>query len=331
MNRTQILVISVFVLLVAVIAEHIYVNWGLITVHVKGQPLSAVIASIQRQGHAHVQTDLALDTPVTMDVDKVPLPDALETLSGLTGSRWRLLYFVAGDKATLQNAETSWSATGQRPDGWRMVSFPMGNMMAAGDDDGPPPDPRQDVWSIKTAAPAPVQDFLAEGAQATDAGFAFPEAWNPNVTSTPSAGPVAKVVPKLISYAGGKTDPVFFLSKPFRRQRAAEGDDNGATMRPLGDFPRIDPEIVAARAQAQINKLPADQRAEAQSLFDKFKAVRALPEDQRRAAMQQLMQDPLVQQQMANRLDSRDARMGHQQRVDRARNYVNRKLAAQGK
>ena len=87
---------------------------------------------------------MPLDTPVTMDVDKVPLPDALETLATVTESRWRLLYFVAGDKAALQAAETAWSASGQTA-GWLEDGFlPHGQYgLHPDDDDSPPPDPRR--------------------------------------------------------------------------------------------------------------------------------------------------------------------------------------------
>jgi len=287
---------------------------------------------MERQGHAQIQTDLPSDTPVTMDVVKVHLTDALETLSVVTESRWRLLYFVAGDKSTLKTGELSWFS-GQRPDGWKMVSFPMGgNMFALGDEESAPLDPREDVWSPKTAAPAAVQTFFTEAAQLTNAGFAFPEAWNPTVKSTPPSGNVNRVIPKLISAAGGREDQIFFLSKGARRgpRNADRGD--GPTMG--GDF-RPDFDLLAARTQAEINRLPADQRVDAQANFDTWQAFRksleTMTDEQRRAAIQARMQDPQVQQQMADRMDARDSRMNHDQRIQHFQNYVNRKLTAQGK
>ena len=101
MNRTQLLVITVIVLLLFAIVYHVWAGWGLITIHAKAQPLGKVIASMERQGHAKIQTDMPGDTPVTMDIVKFPLTDALETLSVVTESRWRLLFFVADTKDTL--------------------------------------------------------------------------------------------------------------------------------------------------------------------------------------------------------------------------------------
>ena len=331
MNRTQLLVITVIVLLLFAIVYHVWAGWGLITIHAKAQPLGKVIASMERQGHAKIQTDMPGDTPVTMDIVKFPLTDALETLSVVTESRWRLLFFVADTKATLKSAELSWFG-GQRPAGWKMAAFPMGNMAAAlGDDeDAPPPDPRGDVWTPTTAAPAPVQTFFTDAATLTNAGFAFPNDWNPTVKSAPRPGTVEHVIPKLVSAAGGREDELFFLSKPPHRGPRDANAGDGAT----GDF-HFGPDLMAAHVQAQINRLPEDERATAQANFNTQRAfwqsLRDMSDDERRQAMQQHMQDPLVQQQMANRIDGQDSRMNHDQRMQHFANMVTRKLTAQGK
>jgi hypothetical protein len=331
-NRAQLLAIATVLLLVFAIIHHIWANWGLITIHARQEPLGKVIASMERQGHAKIETDIPGDTPVTMDVVKVQLTDALETLSVTTDSRWRLLYFAAGDKSTLKSAELSWF-DGQKPDGWKMVSFPMGGMggggfFASGDDDDPAPlDPRGDVWTPQTAAPAPVQNFFLEAAQLTNAGFAFPATWNPTVNSAPHPGTVNRVVPKLIRAAGGREDEVFFISKT-RRGPRNPADATADTFRP--DF-----DLLAERTQAEINRLPPDARSEAQANFDATqafrKSLRNMTDDERRQAWQQHLQDPQVQQQFASQMDSRDSRMNHDQRMQHIQNYLTRKLTAMGK
>jgi hypothetical protein len=331
-NRTQLLALATVFFIVFAVVHHIWANWGLVTVHAKEQPLSRVIASIERQGHAKIETDISGDTPVTMDVVKVPLADALEVLGTVTEARWRLLYFVAGDKSVLKTGESSWFG-GQRPDGWKMLSFPMGgNMIMLADDDPPVLDPRGDTWTPKTAAPAPVQSFFQEAAQATNASFAFPTDWNPTVKATLAAGTVEQVVPKLVSAAGGHEDQMFFLSKGGRGGPRRGGGNDGPTMG--GDI-RPDFDLMAARAQGAINRLPPAQRSEAQSNFDTEQAFRKslanMTDEERRAAFQQHMQDPMVQQMMQNRQDSREGLMNHQQKVQRFQNIVNRKLAATGK
>jgi len=335
-NRSQVLVIATVLLLLFAIVYHVWAGWGLITIHAKQEPLSKVIASMERQGHARIETDLAADTPVTMDVVKVPLNQALEVLSTTTDSRWRLLFFAAGDKATLKQGETAWFGGGQRPDGWKMLSFPMGNMVLVDDDtaDTTPPDPRTDAWNPKTAAPAPVQTFFAEAAQATNAGFAFPESWNPTVSSEPPSGVVQHVVPKLISAASGHEDELFFLSQ---NRRGPGGPGGGRFGGGDGGGPglQLDPDLFAARIQSQIDRLPPEERTEAQNNFDAERAFRAslknMTDDERRAAWMAHMQDPAVQAMMANRMDGRDAQMNHDQRMQHYSNYVNRKMQITGK
>ena len=333
-NRTQFLIIFTVLFLLCAIIYHVWADWGLITIHAKGMPLGKVIASIERQGHVKVETDMSGDTPVTMDVVKVHLNDALEVLSTVTDSRWRLLFFVAGDKGTLKSGEDSWLA-GTPPDGWKMLSFPMGNMIPTTSDDADPapPDPRTDAWTPTTAAPATVQTFFAEAAQATNAGFAFPEDWNPTVNSAPPSGVIQHSVPKLISAANGHDDEVFFLSQNMRRGPGGpQGGGPGAT---AGGFGQFDPDLLIARVQSQIDRLPPEQRPEAQANFETERAfwtsLKNMNDDDRRAAMQAHMQDPTFQQIMANRMDSRDAMMNHDQRMQRYSNYVNRKMSITGK
>ncbi|MGA3171773.1 MAG: hypothetical protein ABSE62_12260 [Chthoniobacteraceae bacterium] len=329
LNRTQILVVTTVFLVLFAIVYHIWADWGLITIHANKMPLGKVIASMERQGHANIQTDLELDTPVTMNVVKVQLTDALETLSVVTNSRWRLLYFAAGDNATLKNGEKLWFS-GERPDGWRTVSFPLGGMFSFtdSDEDDTPPDPRLDVWTPKNPGPAPVQDYFKEAAELTNAGFAFPGDWNPTVKSPPNAGEVSHVVPKLIRSAGGRGDPIFFLSEGGRGGgRGGYGD--GAIMN------GPDPELLAERTQNEINKLPDEERQEAQQNFDTERAfwqsLQNMSDEDRRAAIEAHLSDPAVQQAMQDRQDSRDGRMSHDQRMQHFANYVNRKMSITGK
>jgi len=330
LDRTKILVTLTGVLLVFAFAYHIWANWGLVTIHAKQQPLGRVIASMERQGNARIETDISSDTPVTMYFDKLPVADALQILSRVTDSRWRLLYFVAGDKSSLKTGEAAWFG-GQRPDGWKMLSFPFGGVTMLVDDDAPVLDPRDDLWAPKTAAPAAIQDFFKEAAQATNASFAFPADWNPTVKSAPSSGKVIKVVPKLISAAGGHEEQLFFLSKSGRRGPRPDGGD-GPTM--AGDF-RPDFDLMAIRVQGEIDRLPADQRSQAQANFDTERAfqqsVAKMSDEDRRRAWQQRMQDPQVQEQMAARMENRDSQTPHQQRLQHYQNYVSRKLTAMGK
>jgi hypothetical protein len=321
------------VLILGAVAYHVYADWGLVTIHAHQMPLGKVIASMERQGHAKIETDMPQDTiMVNMDVVKVPLVDALEKLSVVTNSRWRFLYFVAGDKATLKKGEDAWFS-GQHPDDWTMVSFPFGNQAIQLDDGDPPVfDPREDTYTPKAKAPDKIQTYFLEAAQLTNAGFAYPDSWTPTVNAVPDGGAVQKVIPKLISKVGGHSDQIFFLSLNGGGGRGPGGPGGPGGGGPMAGF---DPSLFEQRVQDEINRLPPEEKSEAQNNFDAEKAFRAslanMTDEQRRDAFMARMQDPAFQAAMMNRQDARESAMGHDQRMQRFQNYVNRKLSITGK
>jgi hypothetical protein len=70
----------IFVLIVANIISYIFSGWGLITIHVNNAPIAQVVKSIERQGWVTIYSDLDPGSTVTMDVIRVPLPEAMATL-----------------------------------------------------------------------------------------------------------------------------------------------------------------------------------------------------------------------------------------------------------
>ena len=66
-------------------------------------------------------------------------------------------------------------------------------------------------------------------------------------------------------------------------------------------------------------------KADFDAMRKTFEEVRALPEDQRRAKMDELMNRQDMQDKMAARQDSRDARQSPQQREQRMKAYIARK------
>ncbi|MEI6493162.1 MAG: hypothetical protein WCO94_11490, partial [Verrucomicrobiota bacterium] len=79
-NRKTLLLATAGAVLVLAIAWYFWPD-GLITLDFKNAPVSKVIASIQRQGHVRIGTNVPPETPVTIQMKRVPLMDALETLS----------------------------------------------------------------------------------------------------------------------------------------------------------------------------------------------------------------------------------------------------------
>ena len=327
-NRKTWLVAAVLMLVAVKIVWYYYSNWGLITIHADKQPLSKIVSQIQWQGHVTLKTNLDPSTRVTMHVDRVPVSDALETLSVVTESRWRLNYFLAPDKAALR-AGIEAIAAGNKPDDWKVIYYPFPQMFVP--ENGIIPDPRRDEWPAKAPEEATLQANLDGAAKLAHVGFALPEKWNPAIASPPTSGLVSQAVPKLAGKAHGRMEPVFLLTKNERRQGRGEGGPPDGGPNWGGGGQGRDPDAMAERALAEINRLPAGEQAAAKAEFDSrqafFKQLRDLPPDQRRAKMQELMNDPQMQDQMDKRQAQRDARNTPDQKLQRAQNYVDRKQA----
>ena len=335
MSRTRNLILTVALLAAGNVAWYVWSHWGLITVHSHGRPLGEVIRSIEKQGRARIATDRDLTLPVTMDVEKVVLAEALETLSTVTDSRWRLAYFVAGDRPSIDGALTG-IVSGQRPEGWKTSFVPLPPIGI--DEPAVPLDPRRDRWETKTPPEQTLQAFLDQAAQSVSASFFVPVAWNPSVSKPPKSGPIRQSLAKLASATGSKYEEVFLLQKSGRGARDQNDDEEGP--RPMdfsgpggGGRGAFNREAMQERIKAEIEKLPPEKRTAAQKEFDErramFESLRDLPPEQRRAKMEEVMQNPAAQERAENMQSARDARRTPQQRVDRAQRYMERKMQAQ--
>jgi hypothetical protein len=340
MNRNRWLLLTVFLLMVGNFIWNVWGRWGLITIHSKGDPLSKIIHQIEKQGHVTLKSNIDPSTPIKMWVTEVTLADAMETLSAVTESRWRLAYFVAGDKSAISGALGAF-ASGQKMEGWKSVYYPL--MIGRGqEEEEVPVDPRKDPWNVKPVTDPTAQSYLEQAARSVSASFMFPENWNPPVKSPPNSGPIAKTLPKLASAAKGKYEEVFLLQK---RQRSANrpererGDDDGPRFasndgeegRGRRDFNR---EAMEERMQAELAKMSAERRAAMQREIDARKAffdsLRDLTKEQRDARIADMMQQPDVQARMDNAQANRDSRSSPDQRMSRADSYLSNKATATG-
>lgn len=343
MHRNRWLIPTTILLVLVGVAHHIWANWGLVTVHSTTEPLSKVIRQIEKQGRVTIKTDLDLNTPVHMNVDKVVVTEALETLAAVTDGRWRLAFFVAGDKATV-SAGLAGITAGQKPEGWKIAFVPAPPI---GDQPDLPPDPRAAVWTVSAPAEPKVQAYLDAAARQVSAQFLFPESWNPEVKSTPKSGPISKVLPKLVSAVDGQSAAVFLLQKGGGRFAGGPGGEDGGgrpdaradaprptdgTARPDGPGGRnggFNREAMEERMKAEIAKLPADQRPKAEAEMEErrafFDSLKDLTPEQRRAKFEEMMSDPSRQEKMEARMAAEDARRSPQQRLERSKKYVERK------
>jgi hypothetical protein len=319
MQRNHWLLLTVVLLLVGNIVWYVWSHWGLITVHAKNQPLGEVIRSIEKQGHVTIKTNLDLAKPVQMDVDKVALAEALETLSVATDARWRLAYFVAPDKGTI-DAVLANIGNRLRPEGWRTMYVPL---PPVGTEPEVLPDPRKDSWAVKPAKESTLQSYLEQASRNVSASFFVPEQWNPPITSPPGGGAIANALPKLVKKAQGKYVEIFVL----QGSRFAENDSRGRGGED-NDFRGAFRDAMEERVQNEINKLPVEERKVAQQEHDErknfFEGMKDLTPEQREAKVQEFMSDPKNQERMENGNLARDARRSPQQRMQRGKQYLQR-------
>ena len=347
MNRQKTIISATVLLLLFAVVYWVWSNWGLITVEVNDKPLAEVIRSIEKQGGIVLKTNMDPARAVTMHVHKVPLTDALESLAAVTDSRWRLGYFFGPDSATLKGAlETI--AGGKRPEGWKRFDVPLFGRPGSLGDEAVPMDPRHDTWAVKEPEDKTLQGFLQAAATGVSASFTCPEQFNPAVGKAPSSGEIRKSAPQLAKTAGAKMEEVFLLmGRPQGSETAdARREDDG----PPGGFggpPRErsssgggrtdggrgpNPSQMRERQLAEIAKLPADEQAVAKAEFDErdkfFAEMRDLPDDQRRAKMDEFMSKPENQDRMADRQAMGGERKTPQQRIAKYQSYVAKKQAA---
>lgn len=345
MTRTHWLLLTVLVLAVASGINHWWSGRGLVTIHCEDWPAPKVAREIERQGGIVLKTNLTADTKIRMHVDKVPVAEALETLATVAEARWRLA-FVFAPKLPEAHAALASFVAGQRPEGWKMQFLPM--FIPMGEESGAAPDPRADPWAVKPADKPEFQAYAEQAARSVNAAFAFPESWNPAVKKPPGSGPISDAAPALAKAAGGRVIEVFIIEK--RQRDLADNVRPDGEARPPGDGgpqlgfgrrgPRPDGEnrpeptdeerekmraAFSQRMQAEIEKLPPDQRAAAEERRKFFESLRDLPPEERRAKMEERMSDPAMQERMEQRMSEHMARMTPDQRVQRAKGYVQHK------
>ena len=326
-NRKTILLAAAGVLLVLAAIWYFWPD-GLITLDFKDAPVTKVIASIERQGHVRIGTNVPPETLVTIHMKKVHLMDALETLSVRVEGELRVVFAGAATK-TQAAAALEELASGKRSDQWAVAWFPSMGMLA-GDT---PPDPRFLAVKPEAGEKNDLQSALLQVAVKSGVMTAVPRDWNPDAKMPKSTAPAARIVRQLISSSGGQVQESFLIIARGGRDGRPGGPPDGGDRGGQAGGPRgregMNPEWMAQRAEAALAQLPPEERLAAKADFDamrkSWEEIRSLPEDQRRAKMEEMMNRPDVQDKMADRQAARDARQSPQQRENRMRNYIAQK------
>lgn len=334
-NR-QSLLAALLAILVSWGVWHVYAGWGLVTIDAENARLDRVLSEIRKQGGIEIASNLDPATKVSLNLKRVPAVEALDIVAVRTDASWRLAYLGAPSEAGIEEALDLFNAGREIPD-W--TSHGVGGFSLVEPESGEALDLRRMEWNPGGAGLLP--DLMTEAAEKTGILLAAPSSWSPQV-SPPDAGPVASVVPRLFEQAGGVSREVFLL-----RGRGGAAEDEGprerggwigaATDRPGGrggGWMRAmgDPERVAARVEGQIALLPAAEQPKARENFQMmrefWKSVEGLPEEQRREKTREFFRRPEMAEAMETRRLSRWAKMTPDQRIERNKNYWERKTEA---
>jgi len=313
---------------------------GLITLNFTNAPLSKVIASIEHQGRVRVVTNMPPETPVTIIVTKVPLMEALETLSVRTESDLRAVFIGAADKSQVSAAIED-VKSGKPSEKLAVAWFPsMGMSFGANISD-----PRSLKVRFEPGEKNDLQSALLQVAAKSGIMAAVPRDWNPAVSTIPKPASAAAMVRQLIQSSGGQVAEGFLLlnrgdggrygrgpegqGSPDGRSGGGDRGEGGRSWSSRPDRDAMNPDWIAQRAEAMIAQLPPADQAAAKADFDSmhklWEEVKDLPDDQRRAKLDEYFNRPDVQDRMAEREAARDARRSPEQREQRMKRYVERK------
>jgi hypothetical protein len=328
LNRFTVGGAIIAVLLLFNLYNFFFADWGLITVRVHEAPLGQVIKSIERQGHITIYSNLDPSSTISMDVIRVSVPEAMDSLAanaggsdGFRGAQWHLGFFAAPSSAAVKE-EVRGFESGSTGDDNKVFSYPTPLQTLSGEEALPAADPRKQSWpglrpATPATAPAPVtaaaqgnpppsdnpssdqppappstvQDYLDALAQAADIYVMVPTSWEPKISGPPSTGSsISSAVRSVVGKAHGSVDEAFILYERPRGQRGPGGPGRGGFGGGDANWAATDDRLKNA-----INGLPEDYRAGALAQLSQEKSfhqqLAAAPPDQRRDMWRKHMMD----------------------------------------
>jgi hypothetical protein len=347
-------------ILFCVLLLRVFFGGGGVTVDFREAPLARVLKELSKQTGTSIETNLPLETPVTLQLKNAPPAEAIDILAARLDVDWQLAYLFAPNRKATDSLLTSFRARERLEEAWPSFGGMGPGMMFVSEN---VTDPRRDEWRVESAPEGKLASYLLQGSAKTRAFFAMAPGWDPTVKKAPKSGSVGSVAGSLAKQAGGTVREVILLQDGWGRGgggdrgRTATRENNTGAARERtqtgsgdrwaggrggtrsgvfasqrGQQGGFNPAWIEERMETAIRELPVEEREEARRDIEEMRQmwaeVRTLPEEQRREKIQEIFSNPRVQERMEERRASRDAKRTPEQRLERYRNYVDRKMEA---
>jgi len=323
-----------------------------ITVDFRDAPLSRVIAAIEKQGKIRISTNVDPDTPVTLQLKRAPVIETMEILSTRLDGSWRLAIVLAPDRAKLREGVALASQGRRGAEGWMSFFHPTWGLGMGSTYE----DPRKFVWKVESMEENDLVSYVDQGSQKLPVQFSLPQDWNPAVSKAPATGRAERASQNLVKQAGGVSAEVFVLTGGGNwgergqaggeagntpRQRPEGGGTppeggwrgaGGGEGRPSSPERQANPEWMAERNEMILTSLPPEEQKAVREVADAMRAMREemrdMDQEARREAFTQFAERPQIQEMREEAMARRDARRTPEQREQRYRRTVQRKLEA---
>lgn len=353
-NRSH-FALAFLVLLVAFFAFRWLFSEPTITGKFVEAPLVEVLRTMERQGRVTLRSNLAPETPVTLELHRAPVVEAIDLLAVRLDAGWRWAWVVGPDHASVARGMDLGAGGGRETiteNGWRSFFYPTPWQSMVSD----PPDPRRFSWAVELPADPSFTTYLDQASQKLPVQILAPSDWAPSTGKVPQKGSFREVLRALLKPSRGQSAEVFYVTRNSRSGGGGQPADSreNATARPDaggggGERGNSSPasggggwmQTAGASANQQwldernekiIAALPPEEQASARetdALFREFReATRDLSQEERRAVAGEFFNRPEVQQRMEETMANRDAKRTPEQREARYRRMTERRIEA---
>jgi hypothetical protein len=246
-----------------------------ITIDARGMPLAQVIRSFERQGGIPIRANIDPAMPVTLQLVRAPVLNALRALGVAVRAEFRIAYAFAPNSKALNESLESWEK-GAFQGMWLQLQGPMV---------GPPKvHPKVDEWIVKPEADASLAAYLKQASVHTGLCIMLSGDGAVPVAKPPASGTVDRSLRRLAKIAGMKCDDFALLIARGGSEPDGPGHPDGpgggpppppppgGTRDQNGGGPPNPHEIVAF-LKSRISELPADRRAEADTKVAEMEAL----------------------------------------------------------